>query len=613
MPRRKKSEKLETPWGNLRDDSDVMYLRGKFADKGFGMAVVGYYRIDFPSAPNPDTSDGGYDITFKATVANVGDGNYGSGLRFAVKSLNCFASVKIDRAGDKTSKEQPFRFWKGDRNRIWPSDIGELENFTTMSANVMIGAYNVVDKGYKLKLKWSGDGAINLFTRWEEKYLTDEKAAERQRRNATWRGVLSAGEDVTITGVAEKFIFEGYSKGKGKLTAVVLDDKYNEIYETEGVWIEIVDIKEMYRYVEVMGGDVEQPHLHTEGSPPVYTTPPEPTPRVQEVKHNGKTYDRNAPALWMKTNDELVFVHGWRMSPEETRQYGERAFKRLWQAGYNGHYTVFRWPCYYPSKMTFNPSEYRAWKCGTPFKEFVSNLSGNKHVISHSQGNIVVGEALAKGLTVDTYTLMQAAVPANSYDASVPEYQDFLTEEAKVDKETPKNMDDLGYGMYLSAVKTNGGRVLNCFNDRDYALVTAVGGLGSWEGNQIWFKPNGGLDTGYGLLDPRLLTYAYNKGVIFPIPIKQRCFLKHALALEHLRSVTHEHESMAFVSRARAQAIGANNYGIFDDWIDLTSKYGFTAADTDHSGQWNGTRPIQKTFGLYEEIRKHIYDERKQQ
>ena len=62
----------------------------------------------------------------------------------------------------------------------------------------------------------------------------------------------------------------------------------------------------------------------------------------------------------------------------------------------------------------FNHSEYRAWKCGEAFKDMVNGLPSGykKKVIAHSLGNVVVGSAMEKGMTVDNYALLNAAIPA---------------------------------------------------------------------------------------------------------------------------------------------------------------------------------------------------------
>ena len=51
---------------------------------------------------------------------------------------------------------------------------------------------------------------------------------------------------------------------------------------------------------------------------------------------------------------------------------------------------------------------------------------------AHSMGNIVTGSALHRGLTVDNYILLQAAVPAGCYDTSsgINSYSRFTSAES---------------------------------------------------------------------------------------------------------------------------------------------------------------------------------------
>ena len=405
-------------------------------------------------------------------------------------------------------------------------------------------------------------------------------------------------------------IFEGISEGKGEVRIIITDKNDKQLADMPGPWIEICDIKKMYRYVEVTGDDIAPPYRHMEGSPPMHEIPPEPSLSFKEV---GK-YNREQQESFTRTDDELVLVHGWRMAPYETWDFGGSMFKRLWHAGYKGHYTVFAWPCYYDvvpysGFVTFNDSEYRAWKCAKVLKSFVGTLGGKRHIIAHSQGNIVAGEAIRTGMTLDSYTLMQAAVPGNCY-GNVATHAPFITAEAKT--RTPENIDDKGYGYAFSEeIDENVGRVLNCFNPDDAALVTAGGGALSWEANQRTFKPQRDV-----LVSTRVYVYK-------DVGSGEKSYLQYEYGTLSggLDVTVHTgyrdatmHESMPFISRARAQAIGANNLGLPFDAIDLKAKYKFTNHKDDHSRQFwrkpNCTLSKDNLFGLYKEIVTHIYEEK---
>lgn len=88
----------------------------------------------------------------------------------------------------------------------------------------------------------------------------------------------------------------------------------------------------------------------------------------------------------------LVFVHGWNMPYDDYISFSETMFKRLWHQGYKGRFCAFRWATL-TSVITYNTSEYRAWKYGQSLKNYMASLPGNyvRHVAAHSMGNVVVG------------------------------------------------------------------------------------------------------------------------------------------------------------------------------------------------------------------------------
>jgi hypothetical protein len=111
------------------------------------------------------------------------------------------------------------------------------------------------------------------------------------------------------------------------------------------------------------------------------------------------------------------------------------------------------------------------------------------------------------------------------------------------------------------------GSMVNFFNTNDYAL-------NFWVGNEFVNKPDGSL--GYGVF-PGLQVY------LFPSTL-----------------ITDPREIMAFAARPRSYAVGAQEGVegvIFGTEVDLTAQFGFEAAQSDHSGQFN--RSIQQVWNLY--------------
>ncbi|MEI8341113.1 MAG: hypothetical protein WCH43_06195 [Verrucomicrobiota bacterium] len=214
-------------------------------------------------------------------------------------------------------------------------------------------------------------------------------------------------------------------------------------------------------------------------------------------------------------------------------------------------------------------------------------------------GNVVTGSALQRGMGVNRYFLMEAAIPGGCYNDAVNNYSVFSTVEQT--KPTPDTGSDLGYRLYVSgSAQNNAQKTINFYNTLDFALATGATfpiGSTNWEQNQIDYKPNTFSAS----------TYAYDSGFpSAPYPVGQRCFFRNFYPPSLPgRPVLDIHESMAFVARPRSKAIGAepNSTSVFPQSIDLQG-YGFTNQRPDHGGQFN--RGIQQLDGFYQIIFNEI-------
>jgi len=142
--------------------------------------------------------------------------------------------------------------------------------------------------------------------------------------------------------------------------------------------------------------------------------------------------------------DTTVFVHGWNNSDDpnndEKSASAETMFKRLYWQGYRGEFVTFNWPTYTfefnifdPTDSTYNPSDFQAYRSAKALKEVLAGYRGTfpnlqpVHLLAHSMGNIVAGEALRQWAfdlpfnddpLVTTYVAMQAAVSAGAYGSN---------------------------------------------------------------------------------------------------------------------------------------------------------------------------------------------------
>jgi hypothetical protein len=289
----------------------------------------------------------------------------------------------------------------------------------------------------------------------------------------------------------------------------------------------------------------------------------------------------------------LVFVHGWRMSYEDSVSFSETMFKRLWWQGYKGRFAAFRWATQ-TSFHSYNTSEWIAWKYGKSLANYVENYlkhqmpSYTMNIAAHSMGNIVTGSALKRGMTVNNYMLMQAAVPSGCYDDRVNDYGRFINEEDT--RPTPDTDVQKGYRLLLQPVSNNVGKFTSFFNIDDYALATGITTLGfwplefetNWEKNEIDYKPDV-LSTGHYSYDGVATSYFVNTN-------------------SPDRVVSDIHECLSFVARPRSKAAGAevHNATVFGSVMNLEGSCNFGADFGDHGGQF--MRPIQQLEAFYERV-----------
>jgi hypothetical protein len=526
--------------------------------------------------------------------------------------------IQFGRARDRTEADRPFRFWcnddrdgtgNGSELLAGPADSSDieirskrdLEDFTRLWLRIG-GLHKEIAAGaVKIGLKWreSSDPALKVYRAFEAnggtRYLERNAAATSQINSdygtakaivaGTTATVLPTSVFVNFTEQRPRthFLFEGVSEGKGELVVTLHTADGREAAEGPGVWLDLTNVKSMYARASATPDTVIKPYDSDSSTfddsnfhftAEVYTPPPD------------------------EENKALIFVHGWNMSYENYVSSSETMFKRLWHQGFKGRFCAFQWATL-TSPDSYNTSEYRAWKYGASLHHYWASLPANyvKSVAAHSMGNVVTGSALRRGMSINRYFLMEAAVPGGCYSDTVNNYQRFLDEEDF--RPTPHSTSDLGYQLFLQAVHVNAVKIVNFYNVNDFALATGrypVIGNTNWERIQILYKP----DDNATLHGNKV--YVYDLGPPNnPYPIGQRCFLRTLHPPFNERRVTDIHESLAYVARPRSKAIGAepNSAAVFTNSIDLTT-YGFTGVLADHSGQF--ARRIQLVGDFYQAI-----------
>ncbi len=505
---------------------------------------------------------------------------------------------------DMTEKSRPFRFWINNDHDVSDTNADgedlsgvadsaddviktrrDLEDFTRLHI-YLGGLQEAIGRGdIRVGLKWknaTGPVAIKIYTSADaegsDEYLHDEDSAVAQFQGDhgfAQREIKNGGKEFIFfndvwTGLSDSnprkyFIFEGSGEGKGELVVTFYKSDGTPIGEGGSVWIDLKDIRRMYTRAEAVGNIPHPPSF-------VYPSlPPEPT-MSSSPKDEGQTFD-SSPTSWAEGKQYIVFVHGWNMTYEGSKNYAETMFKRLWQKGYKGRFVFFRWPTLVGRIGTYNDSEFKAWKCGESLKEFVNGLDGNytRNVVAHSMGNIVAGSALKKGMSIANYNLMNAAVPAMCYDTSPALHQTGLSWKTPTpDGDADAGTRALGYGGQLQGVS---GKLTNFYLTQDFATTTA------WEANNWLSKPQSYSATVY-FYDPAL---ASGKKLFYTVP-----------GATH-RDITDIHEAMAYVDVSRTKTAGADDRALGSIQVRINmDDFGFA---TNHSAQFN--LKIQSTSDCY--------------
>jgi pimeloyl-ACP methyl ester carboxylesterase len=428
-------------------------------------------------------------------------------------------------------------------------------------------------------LSWDGSGALRLYNAYEADggigYLTNESTASFQSAFVNTSGgaegfgaaialLSSVGTHTFSTtdfhnGLPRHFLFEGLQAGSGELILTI--ERGQQQIARASVFIEMVPITDMYERAYVTG--IQQTH-----------------PAMRD-NTNASTFgvEQRLPVQPGETDQVVVYVHGFRNDYGQFKNYAETLFKRLYWQGYRGRFAGINWPTRM-SLLEYNPSEYIGFRTAAGAAGFFTELRSrfpdhSINVAAHSMGNIVMMETLKLHMAagrqdIDNYVLMEAAVPAQCYDANVPTHSPLLAAELLY---TTPNTYQLYPGSIQNALR---GEMSNFFSELDRAL-------GSWVINQVVLKP----DNHYGFTNST--------------PYFSRNSSQHEI-------VSDPREVMTFVARPRTKTIGAQDgmAGIVTgNAFNLEAELGFGNSVPDHSGQF--TRSIQSVRGFYVELLQRFF------
>jgi len=459
----------------------------------------------------------------------------------------------------------------------------DLEDYFRFWTPGLAAAMQAMPKSYAVRLSLTGTGGIRIFHAYESNggtnYLFDETTASNQVVNclALGVGVLTANNFIYLpiqTNLNEHFIFCGTQTGTAQVDLQILDDNLNVIADT-AMYLQINDIKQMYERWTVGDTPTTVPLTNAKLATEDISTP---------AFHYTQPQSTNTPYI--------LLVHGWNMERWEKDRFAETAYKRLYWQGYQGRFGSFRWPTDFDfggffsgaanqpwnDPRNFDNSESNAWGSATGLLNKLKDLNavypGHVHVMAHSMGNVVVGEALRQAgnnQVVNTYIAMQGAVAAHAYDATATTRSLGL-----LDSATPNcyaNYWTNGAPCYF-ANSAGAGTYVNFFNANDWALNGS-----HWQLNQD-LKP----DDGYSPFIPNFY-FSRGDGTRLNFP-------------------ANTYEIFAYCDEARCYAIGAqvNVSGVFKkgavyQQVDLgQSPFNFVDTHKYHSGQFRSDNMSRTAF-----------------
>ena len=128
-------------------------------------------------------------------------------------------------------------------------------------------------------------------------------------------------------------------------------------------------------------------------------------------------------ALPPANGKNVIFLHGFKVDEQEARAWNAEMFKRLWQSGSGARFHGVTWfgnDGINNGALNYHGNVVHAFEAAPHLRNYVNNsLSGEKTVMAHSLGNMVVSSAIADhGMGVGKYFMLNAAVPAEAYDES---------------------------------------------------------------------------------------------------------------------------------------------------------------------------------------------------
>ncbi len=118
----------------------------------------------------------------------------------------------------------------------------------------------------------------------------------------------------------------------------------------------------------------------------------------------------------------VVFLHGFNVNEEKARGWHAEMFKRLWQSGANMKFWGVTWNGNggEVTKSYYHTNVQNALTTADSLKTLVNTMVGsNTVVMAHSLGNMVVSRAIQKGMNVEKYFMLNAAIASEAFNGTL--------------------------------------------------------------------------------------------------------------------------------------------------------------------------------------------------
>ena len=533
-------------------------------EAGTGITVAGWGGVTPPPPPKKDIKH----IALSASVDRNNDGIPDSD------------TSPTDCSVDPATAANPIEFWvNNDTDHVpgrpdlsgLPDDADQvietardLEDFLPISVQLPGDFATLLTQGYSIRYSTSGVTlSVYKAAAPGDQLIRNVSDAKRQI-NDTY-AIAGGGEhrynqalvsrnlssELTAADLAQgrlDLLLEFNSTGFGGITFYITGPDGTTVEGScTSVPLRIYDVREMYERAYATPSQLASPRVIKQSQLPAFG---------YDIDHT-TPYARGS----RESQDTVVFVHGWNVEDPGWLDISATTFKRLWLSGFRGRFCSFRWPSL--GTFAYNESEYRAFKYGESLRQYldtIRQIRGTPDVCAHSQGNVVVCEALRLGAQVKTFVMMQAALSAGalSDQAAFPD-QCLLNSDVGTptqDQDIPSSAITAGYRGYYAGIKKQAAKIVDFYNPTDFGMFV-------YRANQVLFKPDIG--------DAPQTGYRYTGSG----------FILRNNQFNQEREVADRHEAMAFCSRSLTHPIGSEGIArtMFTGYRNLHTEDGFGGTD----------------------------------